>query len=703
MTVAKQVDHTLTDFGGKQPSAQALLKAGDKISHYEISRELGRGGMGAVYLAKHGTIDVHVAIKILPPAIAFANPDAAARFIREARLAANLVHPNVIKMIDCGKDKKSNIFYLVQEFVEGGSVKDKLANGPIPETEALEWLVQIAGALQAADLKKIIHRDIKPDNILLTADGEAKLADLGLAKDLTSSTAHLTQSNVGIGTPAYMSPEQISDAKNVDARSDIYSLGATFFHMVTGRAPYMGASVMNILNKVINEPVPNPADLNPKLSPFLARVCMKMIQKDPALRYQSPEELLRALAAGEAPAEFNTTSIDAEKKTPSKASSDQKFVSHAQSRVGGDDKFAPIAVASLLVLALILGGAVFMLFGEKDAVVDDKDQAKESSSIDSSGTPKSGKVTENPPTIEPVETRPIQDPPLPTPEVKKEPKPDPTEEVPVPVKKTPAPAPKAVNGLDPNLLKGLRFAVGFNKQTRRGNELLLGANHCAEDLPNAQTFAVRPNSVVALNGGRKTVYQGPRPSPNFTYDFKTRTIAFWAKSNSLHTAVIVDSGANNDGLKGLNLGIFGGRTYGKWRSIGSGFFLGLWQHDFLLPVSNEDLVDRWHFIALAVGEGTFRIMLDGVLPNGYEAAPGKDLLGMRQPFPRPARFEPRTNAGLRIGGPNSLRVGLLGRFQGFIDDVAIWDRPLSTTELTAIYEFSKGGSSYCEALEELKR
>ncbi|MDF1663401.1 MAG: protein kinase [Planctomycetota bacterium] len=701
MTASEQVDHTLTDLCGSQPRPQDLLKAGDKISHYVISRELGRGGMGAVYLATHGTVDVQVAIKILPPALAYANPDAAARFLREARLAANLVHPHVIKMIDCGKDPDSNIFYLVQEFVEGGSVKDRIANGPIPDKQAHEWLVQITGALQAANAKKIIHRDIKPDNILLTADGEAKLADLGLAKDLTSSTAHLTQSNVGIGTPAYMSPEQISDAKNVDIRSDIYSLGATFFHMVTGRAPYMGASVINILNKVINEPVPNPQAINPNLNSLLARICMKMIQKEPEQRFQTPEDVLRALAAEQAPPEFNTTSLESVGRAAPQSADQRGFVSHAQSRVADEDRLAPIAIGALVILTLILGSAIFMVMGRDDQTEDSPEIAAKNLDTKTKTVKDSN---ENPP----VKKGPIPDPPIPEPKLEPKPDPAPVEKTPtpVPVEKTPKPIPnpdsKLVKELAPSLLKGLRFAVGFNKQVTVNGELRVRPNFFAEDLAAAASFAVQPRSLIS-ESGRKTVFQAPPSTATIQQDFKTRSVAFWAKASDSRTAVIVDSGANSGVFTGLNLGVFGGVTYGKWAPFKPGFFLGLWHRDFVFPVTNQSVVDTWHFMAVSISDTSIRVMIDGDFPIGYFAGEAQKAIELTQPFQKPQKFKPRTSAGLRIGESHNHSSDKMRPYLGFIDDVAIWDRPLTIAELKSLYDYSKKGQSYCEALERLKR
>ncbi|MCC6739956.1 MAG: protein kinase [Planctomycetia bacterium] len=272
---------------------EVALRPGQIIGKCVIVRELGRGGMGAVYLAKHTTLDVPVAVKVLPPSIA-RSEQYAERFLREARLAATMRHPNVLAVMDADRDPATGLFYMVMEYVDGGSIADRLARGPLPEKAAAQVVTGVARALSTAEKQGIVHRDIKPANILVTKDGRVKLADLGLAK--RAGQAEITQSAAALGTPFYMSPEQIQDSKRVDIRSDIYSLGATFYHMLTGRPPYPGQEVYEVLHRVMTAPVPNPKESRPELSESNTAICMRMMEKDAVKRYQSPTDVLGDLA-----------------------------------------------------------------------------------------------------------------------------------------------------------------------------------------------------------------------------------------------------------------------------------------------------------------------------------------------------------------------------------------------------------------------
>ncbi len=237
--------------------------APERIGKCRILSKLGQGGMGVVYLGHHEDLDIKVAVKMLPPHIAEI-PNMAERFIREARLAAKINRNEVVRVIDCGQD--DGRYYLVMEYVDGKSVQDKIdAGGPMPVVESMRIVKSVAVALGAAlDEVGIIHRDIKPDNIMLTTKGEVKVADLGLAKLLEDQQATaaegLTAAGTGIGTPNYMSPEQFADASTVDHRADIYSLGATLYHMLMGKRPYQANSVLAVLQKVSSgdlEPLPD--------------------------------------------------------------------------------------------------------------------------------------------------------------------------------------------------------------------------------------------------------------------------------------------------------------------------------------------------------------------------------------------------------------------------------------------------------------
>ena len=271
------------------------IEPGDVIGRCRIIRELGRGGVGTVYLADHQTLRIEVAIKILSPALAMDNPALGERFIREAQLAARIRHPNVIAVMDAALDEGSGAYYIVMEYINGGSLAWHLRNGPLPEMKALAIVAGIAQALIVAEDGKIVHRDIKPENIMLDARGTPKLADLGLAKNVLDSRASITLGGSFMGTPAYMSPEQARDAKVADTRDDIYSLGATFYECLTGVPPFQGETPYNIMSELLTKPSPRPRDLRADLHESTDLVCRKMMAKNRELRYSCARDLQRDL------------------------------------------------------------------------------------------------------------------------------------------------------------------------------------------------------------------------------------------------------------------------------------------------------------------------------------------------------------------------------------------------------------------------
>ncbi len=287
-----------------------LLQPGEKLGKYLIEKRLGKGGMGEVYLAKHEQLNILRAIKVLPRELAKKNSQFFARFLREARTACEIRHSNIVNVMDVETDEERGLSYIVMEYVDGGDVRGLLKNsGRLTVDQALVIVEAVTSALAAASEYGIVHRDIKPDNIMLTKRGEVKLADLGIAKS-GDEDVQLTKTNVMMGTPAYLSPEQAKDAKHVDIRADIYSLGATLFEMLTGRIPYQGSSTYDILSKLHTDPVPNPCDFNPDVPPEIGRLTMTMMAKKPEDRYQSAAELLEVLGRSRA---HQKTVVEAQK------------------------------------------------------------------------------------------------------------------------------------------------------------------------------------------------------------------------------------------------------------------------------------------------------------------------------------------------------------------------------------------------------
>lgn len=256
---------------------------------YQITKPLGHGGMGEVYLARHTKLDIFRAIKILLPRIAAKDPVFATRFMREARLAIQIQHPNIINVMDADYDSNLNIYYIVMEYVDGGTVRNMIRkNGPYQEREALTIIRSVVTALEEAEKRNIVHRDIKPDNIMLTKNNEVKLADLGIAKSVSEhGDTNVTMPEVLIGTPAYVAPEQAKDPQHVDSRADIYSLGVTLYEMLTGEKPYKGKTTLEILEMLFNSPVPDIRQKLPTLSSATAQLVTKMMAKDRAARYKN--------------------------------------------------------------------------------------------------------------------------------------------------------------------------------------------------------------------------------------------------------------------------------------------------------------------------------------------------------------------------------------------------------------------------------
>lgn len=279
-------------------SLSQQLTPGSVFEKYTIERQLGRGGMGAVYLVRHNILDSLFALKVLSLNSDSGNNSFVSRFIREAKLACKIKHPNLIEVHDAGKNPETGIFYIVMDYVPGGSVRDRLKKQPfLPLTESLRIVTEMASALEAAFQHGMVHRDIKPDNIMFAADGTAKLADLGIAKSLEEQDTMLTMAASVFGTPAYMSPEQAKDSAKVDCRADIYSLGIVFYEMLSGQRPYEGKSTIQILSQVVSEaPVPNVRQIIPSIPENVAQLIADMTEKNLERRIQTPFELSKRLA-----------------------------------------------------------------------------------------------------------------------------------------------------------------------------------------------------------------------------------------------------------------------------------------------------------------------------------------------------------------------------------------------------------------------
>jgi serine/threonine-protein kinase len=271
------------------PQVTAVLKAmgidTGPIPGYTILSKIGAGGSGVVYKARQGSVDRLVALKILNTQAA-ADKGFVRRFLYEGRAAAQLSHPHIVSVYDAGV--AGPYYYMVMEYIPGRTLRDLLNRvGPLSEKKSVEILLQICEALRYLQEKSLVHRDLKPENVMLTRENVAKLCDFGLAKFVQAEQS-LTQSGCIMGTPLYMSPEQIRGDRQVDIRSDLYSLGVTFYTMLCGHPPFEGKSPVDTMQMHLYDPPPDPGRA---ISPDLWLILQKMLEKDPARRYAGPQAL----------------------------------------------------------------------------------------------------------------------------------------------------------------------------------------------------------------------------------------------------------------------------------------------------------------------------------------------------------------------------------------------------------------------------
>ncbi|MHC4646476.1 MAG: serine/threonine protein kinase [Planctomycetota bacterium] len=276
--------------------------AAHQIPGYKILGKLGAGAMAIVYKAKQLSLNRTVAIKVLPKRFS-ENPEYVERFYKEGQAAAKLNHNNIVGAYDVGE--AGGYHYFVMEYVEGKTLYEDLAAGKVfEEMEALDIIIQVAHALAHAHTRSLMHRDVKPKNIMIDASGVVKLADMGLARETTDIETAQTEAGKAYGTPYYIAPEQIRGKIDIDHRADIYGLGATFYHTVTGRVPFMADDPTEVMKKHLREELIPPDHINTSLSAGVSEVIEVMMAKRKEDRYNNMEELLadlEALRAGQPP------------------------------------------------------------------------------------------------------------------------------------------------------------------------------------------------------------------------------------------------------------------------------------------------------------------------------------------------------------------------------------------------------------------
>lgn len=345
--------------------------AGKRIGAYELLSKIGSGGMGAVYKARQDVLDRIVALKLLPPDLA-KNTEYTQRFVREARAAGKLSHPNIVAGIDVGE--ADGYHYFAMEFVEGETVADiQSREGKVPEDRAMLIATQVAEGLAHAHENGLIHRDIKPANILIESTGVAKVCDLGLARSMAGDEASLTQTGAAVGTPFYTSPEQASGEKDLDARTDVYSLGATLYHIVAGDPPFNGPTPAVIMTKHLTEPVPELAKSMPGVSEGLSGIVSKCMAKDRKARYASMAALIEDLGRvreGKSPTHGRALPRVARGARERSSTAPSRSARQPASERPAASSTMPLVVGAVAVL--VLGGLALTMFSGKSTTAPGK-------------------------------------------------------------------------------------------------------------------------------------------------------------------------------------------------------------------------------------------------------------------------------------------------------------------------------------------
>src|SRR5487761_1332707 len=339
-------------------------------NRYELTHLVARGGMAEVFRARDRLLDRPVALKVLFPELS-ADRSFVERFRREAQAAANLSHPNIVPVFDWGED--GGTYYIVMEYIDGQPLSQALRNGgPMPPAQVARIGAQVADALSYAHRHGVIHRDVKPGNVLITSDGQVKVTDFGIARAMGSIDDQVTQTGLVMGTATYFSPEQ-AQGLDVDGRSDIYALGVVLYEMLVGRPPFVGDTPVSIAYQHVQETPPRPRSLNPEIPAALEAIVLQGMAKLPAERYQSADELradLERFLRGQTvlatpPSEFSTGPLtEAVPRSSTVPTAEPPVIAEAPSvRVRSTTPNWAVAALLLLLLTVLVGVAAGRTLG----------------------------------------------------------------------------------------------------------------------------------------------------------------------------------------------------------------------------------------------------------------------------------------------------------------------------------------------------
>ena len=336
----------------------SMYRPAQQIPGFQVLCKIGQGAMAVVFKAKQLSLDRIVAIKVLPKRLS-ENPEFVERFYREGRAAARLNHTNIVQAFDVGE--AGGYHYFVMEYIDGHTIYEMLTDGKcVEEAEALRVILQAATALEHAHAQDLIHRDVKPKNLMLTKSGEVKLADMGLAREMGDYATAAAEAGRAYGTPYYISPEQIRGELTIDARADIYGLGATFYHMVTGQVPFDGSSPSAVMHKHLKDPLLPPDHINHSLSSGIGEIIEVMMAKSPDDRYPSMSEVISDIESvrnGEPPFQARKTYDHELLKTLATGSKVTEGDLDGQGIPGHSPK---ISVQWAIALGVLLAAAVLM-------------------------------------------------------------------------------------------------------------------------------------------------------------------------------------------------------------------------------------------------------------------------------------------------------------------------------------------------------